>query len=78
MAAISLKEAEKHLKIWLMAELEIATSQSYKIGTRSLTRADLKEVRNQIEYWQKKIAEIESVKSRGGRNRVMRAIPRDI
>lgn len=74
MAGMTLKQAQKHLDIWLAAELEIATSQSYKIGTRTLTRADLKEVRNQIKFWEDKVDHL----SRKGRNRVYRAVPRDL
>jgi hypothetical protein len=76
MAGITLKEAEKHLKTWLTAELEIATSQSYKIGTRTLTRADLSQVQKTIKYWQAKVNELSS--NRKGRNRVFRAVPRDL
>ncbi len=75
---ITLNEAKKHLKLWLDAEIGIATSQSYTIGTRSLTRANLKEVRDQIKFWQNKVAELENVAARKGRNRVCRAVPRDL
>lgn len=57
MAGITLADAEAHLATWLAAETAIATSQSYTItsgeSTRTLTRADLSKVREQIEYWQK-------------------------
>lgn len=75
---ITLKEAQQHLKMWLKTEKEIATSQSYTIGTRSLTRANLKEVRDQIKFWQSKVTELEKAESRKGRNRAYRCIPRDI
>lgn len=78
MAGITLEQANKHLQAWLRAELEITTSQSYKIGARSLTRADLKEVRAQIQFWQKKVNELENADGRRGRNRVYRAVPRDL
>ncbi|WP_412102555.1 DUF6148 family protein, partial [Paenibacillus alvei] len=35
----SVEVAQRHLDAWIEAELALATSQSYKIGTRSLTRA---------------------------------------
>ena len=76
MAAITLQQAQKHLNAWLKAELEITISQSYKIGARTLTRANLNEVRNQIKFWMDKVTELE--KTPGGRPRVMRAVPRDI
>ena len=40
--------------MWLDAEAALATSQSYKVGTRELRRADLPEVREQIEFWENK------------------------
>lgn len=78
MAGITLTDAQKHLDIWLEAETEIATSQSYTIGTRSLTRANLKEVREQIKFWQNKVAQLENEAVNKGRNRVYRAVPRDL
>lgn len=78
MSGITLETAKKHLDLWLTAESEIATSQSYTIGTRSLTRANLKEVREQIKYWQNKVTELENLAARKGRNRVYRAVPRDL
>lgn len=74
MAGITLQEAKNHLESWLAAELEIATSQSYRIGTRTLTRANLNEVREQVKYWEQKVQQLE----RKGRNRVYRAVPRDL
>jgi len=74
MSGITLQTAQKHLDAWLKAELEITTSQSYKIGTRNLTRADLKQVREQVKYWQNMVSQL----SGRGRNRVYRAVPRDL
>ena len=51
MAGISIEIAKKHLEAWLTAELEVTTHQSYTIGSRSLTKANLGEIRKQIEYW---------------------------
>lgn len=74
---ITLKDAQQHLEMWLKAEAAVASSQSYTIGTRSLTRANLKEVRDQIKFWQSKVAELERLEARKGRNRAYRVIPRD-
>lgn len=70
--------AKKHLDAWLTAELEVTTHQSYTIGSRSLTKANLSEIRKQIEYWKNEVARLENIEKRGGRNRVFRAIPRDL
>lgn len=75
---ISLEIAKKHLDAWLTAELEVTTHQSYTIGSRSLTKANLSEIRKQIEYWNDQVARLENIEKRGGRNRVFRAVPRDL
>ena len=56
MSAITLEMAEARLAEWLKADEAVATSQSYTIstadGSRSLTRANVAEIRKQIDYWQ--------------------------
>lgn len=80
--SISLETAEKHLNVWLEAELTIATGQSYTLattnGSRTLTRANLTEVRNSIEYWNKKVLEAKATSKGRARTRVYRAVPRDV
>lgn len=78
MAVISKKICEQKLSLWLEAEEKIATSQSYEMGSRRLTRADLKQVREEIDYWQGKLNEAELAESSTGRNRVYRFVPRDL
>ena len=73
MSGISLETANTHLQAWLKAELEITTSQSYRIGGRTLYRADLKQVREQIDYWRGIVNTLSK-----GRRRVKRAVPRDL
>ena len=74
MAGITLEQAEQHLQEWLRAEIEVSVSQSYKIGGRNLTRADLRQIREQIKFWENKVSQLK----RGGRNRILRAVPRDL
>lgn len=72
------KRLERYIKqreMYLKAEEAVLTSQSYTIGTRTLSRADLAEIRKGIEYLDKKIDEIESS---GGKRRAFRVIPRDL
>lgn len=78
MAGITLETAQKHLDVWLEAELTVATGQSYTIGSRTLTRANLTEIRNAIEYWNGKVKTLDNAKKAGGRNRVRRVVPRDL
>jgi hypothetical protein len=58
MSVITLETAKKHLDAWLAAELAITTGQNYRIGTQWLTRADLKEVRKQINYWRNYVGQL--------------------
>jgi hypothetical protein len=69
---------QKKLNTWLAAEEAIATGQSYQIGSRMLTRADLKRVREEMEYWAGKLAEAAAEDKHGGRNRAYRAVARDV
>lgn len=78
MAGITLKIAQKHLNAWLEAELTVTTNQSYTIGSRSLTRADLSDIREQIVFWEGKVAQLKNQQQRGGRNRIIRIVPRDL
>lgn len=78
MAGITMEIAKKHLEVWLEAEMTVATGQSYAIGSRTLTRANLTEIRKTIDYWNAKIAAMENQKKTGGRNRIKRAVPRDL
>lgn len=55
-------QAEAKLNMWLEAEEAVATSQAYTMGDRSLTRANLSEIRESIDYWERKVQRL----SRGG------------
>lgn len=77
MAGITLEIAQQRVNMWLDAEAAIATGQAYTIGSRSLTRANLADVRKQLEYWQAKVAALQNAASGKGRNRIYRAMPMD-
>lgn len=78
MAGTTLEKAKEHLDAWLEAEMAVTTGQSYTIGSRTLTRANLTEIRNAITYWDGKISQLENIQKTGGRNRVRRVVPRDL
>lgn len=78
MAIFTKKLCQEKLKTWLAAEESVATGQSYQIGSRMLTRADLKQIREELEYWAGKLAEAEAEERNGGRNRVFRGVLRDV
>lgn len=78
MATITLETAKRHLDMWLEAETQVAINQSYTIGGKSFTRANLGEIRKQVEYWSNKVAELQNLAKKRGRNRVYRVVPRDL
>ena len=78
MAGITLETAKRHLDAWLQAELAVTNAQSYTIGSRTMTKANLTEIRKSIEYWQGKVTALENAAKYGGRNRAKRFVPRDL
>lgn len=71
MSGITLAQAEAKLTLWMAAEEALATSQSYEIDVdgsrRQLTRANLKEVAERINFWNSKVREL--TRSASGRSR---------
>ena len=55
---IDLALATTHLTTWLAANLAVSKGQSYTIGDRTLTRAHVAEIRNEIGYWSKLEAQL--------------------
>ena len=62
MAGITLAQAQTQLALWLEADAAVATGQAYTIGGRSLTRANAREIRENLTYWDKKVQRL----TRGG------------
>jgi hypothetical protein len=78
LGAITLTEAKAHLQMWLQADEIVSTGQAYTIGDRQLTRANSNDIRNNIEFWSAKVTQIENLTKNKGRNRMYRAVPRDL
>jgi hypothetical protein len=74
----ALATAKERLNLYLEAETTVLVNQSYKIGTREYTRANLNAIRDGIKYWQGKVDELERAESGRGRNRMYRFVPRDL
>ena len=74
MAILEARKAfyERRLALYLEAEEMILRGQSYRIGTRSLARADLSAVQSEIRRLENLI------ENNGVRNRAFRAVPRDL
>lgn len=75
---ITLERARIHLNAWLDAELKVTNGQNYSIGSRSLTYANISEIRKQIDYWSNQVANLEVLASGRRNSRSRRFIPRDL
>lgn len=53
------------LDLYIAAEKAVLLNQSYTIGGRSLTRANLKEIREGRDHWQSKV-DSETASTQGG------------
>ena len=56
----------------------VPTGQSYQIEQMVLTRASLKQIRESIAFWEKKVAEAEAEERGRGRNRIYHFSPHDV
>lgn len=66
MAGITLQQAQAQLDAWMAASLAVATGQEYTIGTRKLRRADADEIRQQVMFWEKRVASLSAAPCRRG------------
>ena len=73
---ITLEIAKENLKKWIEADKKVSEGQSYKIGTRELTRVNAKEIRESIRFWTGYVNRLETGRKKGARAK--RIIPRDI
>ncbi|MBO8136792.1 MAG: hypothetical protein H0Z40_01435 [Desulfotomaculum sp.] len=70
--------AKDRLNAYYEAELAILSGQEYKIGSRTLRRADLKEVRAAINALERQVQELEALQNGNTTARARRVIIRDI
>lgn len=68
MAGITLSQAQLHLDAWMAADIAVAQGQSYTIGSRTLHRANSREIRDNVNYWQRYVLNLQA--GRGGGMRV--------
>lgn len=58
MAGLTQAQAEAQLALYLAAEQKALQGQSYSIGGRQLTRANLAEIREGIAYWNAEVTRL--------------------
>lgn len=57
--ALTSTQAQAALDAWIAADIAVAKGQSYSMNGRSLTLANAKEIREQIQYWERRVAAFE-------------------
>ena len=72
----SLVEAQAQLTAWKAAVAALASSQSYQIGQRQLTRVDLADARAIVKYFAGIVDALSGTRSAGVR--AVSAVPRDL
>lgn len=73
MAGITLQQAETQLAAYLAAETAVLSGQAYTIGGRSLTRANLADIRAGIESWNARVVQLTNASQ--GRSRSRTVVP---
>jgi len=58
--SITLSQAQAALSAWVAADLAVAKGQSYSMNGRSLTLANVREIREQIQYWERRVMALSS------------------
>lgn len=71
MAGITLTQAEAQLAAYIAAETKVLQGQAYEISGRRLTRANLAEIRDGMDYWDRKVKELTDTASGIGRSRTL-------
>jgi hypothetical protein len=61
--SITLQTAQDALAAWIKADLSVAKGQSYSMNGRSLTLANIREIREQITYWERRVIAISNLKN---------------
>jgi hypothetical protein len=73
MAGITLAQAEAQLALYLEAEAAVLAKQSYSIGGRTLTKANLAEIQEGIRIWNDRATTLGAAAQ--GRSRARSVVP---
>lgn len=71
MAGITLAQAEAQLALYLAAEAAVLAKQSYSIGGRSLSLANLEEIQSGIRIWNDRAISLSATATGRGRARTI-------
>lgn len=72
-----IERVRKELDMYYEAEIQVLSAQSYSVGSRSLTRANLAEIRAAIKEYENLLENLENQSNGRGKNLIIRAVPQD-
>jgi LDH2 family malate/lactate/ureidoglycolate dehydrogenase len=72
MAGITLAQAEAKLAEYLAAETKVLNGQKVEIEGEALTRANLEQIQNGIDVWDRRVKQLSGTASGLGRARTVR------
>ena len=78
MASERLIKTESRLNAYYDAEVAVLSGQSYTIGSRQLTRANLAEIRQAINELEKQVDELKNKEAGAGNRKAYRITLRDV
>lgn len=78
MANTRLDMAKERLQAYYQAELAVLSGQEYRIGTRTLRRADLSEIRKAISELERQVKQLENQAAGNRSDRARRVVIRDL
>ena len=78
MASERLIKTENRLNVYYDAEVAVLSGQSYTIGSRQLTRANLAEIRQAIKELEKQVDELKNKEAGAGNRKAYRITLRDV
>lgn len=71
MAGLTVALAQAQLDLYLEAERKVLSNQSYSLLGRTLTRANLAEIQDGIDLWDRRIKDLAAKESGRGRTRIV-------
>ncbi len=73
-----LQRTKERLNAYYEAELKVLRGQEYRIGSKTMTRADLGEIRKTIYELENRVEQLEAQAAGKGRRMAFRITPRDL
>jgi len=72
-----LEQAKMMRDDWIKAEAQVMAGQSYSIDGKTVTKANLSEIRNSVKFWENKVSMLNRKLKGKGSIRIKNVVPMD-